>query len=66
MSRLCRIHVLASEFAATDWAGITTGMQTPPVSRIDMEFKPDGVGPFQEPLYQLHLYLAESEIIATH
>ncbi len=58
---------LASEFAAgTDWTGITTGMQTPPITRIDMEFKPDGVGPFQEPLYQLHLYFAESEVLATH
>ena len=58
---------LASEFAAgTDWTDITTGMQTPPIIRIDMEFKPDGVGPFQEPLYQLHLYFAESEVLATH
>ena len=58
---------LASGFAAgTDWTAITTGMQTPPITRIDMEFKPDGVGPFQEPLYQLHLYFAESEVLAMH
>lgn len=58
---------LASEFAAaTDWTGITTGMQTPPITQIDMEFKPDGAGPFQEPLYQLHLYFAESEVLAAH
>lgn len=58
---------LASEYAAgTDWNGITTGMQTPPITRIDMEFKPDGIGPFQEPLYQLHLYFAESEVLAKH
>lgn len=58
---------LASEFAAgTDWTGIPTGMPTPPITRIDMEFKPDGVGPFQEPLYQLHLYFAESEVLAAH
>ena len=58
---------LASEFATgTDWTGITTGMQTPAITRIDMEFKPDGVGPFQEPLYQLHLYFAESEVLAAH
>jgi len=57
----------ASEFAAgTDWTGITTGMQTPPIIRIDMEFKPDGVGPFREPLYQLHLYFAEREVLSTH
>lgn len=58
---------LASELAAgANWTGITTGMQTPPITRIDMEFKPDGVGPFQEPLYQLHLYFAESDVLAAH
>ncbi|MCC5976352.1 MAG: hypothetical protein JJT81_20220 [Rubellimicrobium sp.] len=57
----------ASQFAAgTDWTGIATGMQTPPITWIDMEYKPDGVGPFQEPLYQLHLYFAESEVLAAH
>lgn len=58
---------LASELSSgTDWTGILTGMQTPPVTRIDMEYKPDGVGPFQEPLYQLHIYFADSEVLARH
>jgi hypothetical protein len=29
-----------------------------------MEYKPDGVGPFQEPLYQLHIYFAEPAVLA--
>ena len=58
---------LAEELASgTDWTGITTGMQSPPITRIDMEYMRDGVGPFQEPLYQLHLYFAESEVLAAH
>lgn len=58
---------LASQLSSgSDWTGIDTGMQTPPVTRIDMEYKPDGVGPFQEPLYQLHLYFAENEVLAAH
>ena len=52
--------------AGTDWTGIVTGLQTPPITRIDMEYQPDGVGPFQEPLYQLHIYFAETEVLAAH
>lgn len=56
---------LASDLASgADWRGITTEMDTPPLTRIDMEYKPDGVGPFQEPLYQLHLYFADVEVLA--
>ena len=50
----------------TDWMGIVTGFETPPVTRIDIEFKPDGVGPMQVPLYQLHIYFADSEVLAQH
>lgn len=58
---------LASELAAgRDWTNISVGMQTPPVTWIDMEYKPDGVGPFQEPLYQIHVYFAEAELLAAH
>jgi hypothetical protein len=58
---------LASQLASgADWTGIATGMQTPPVSRIDMEYKPEGVGPFQEPLYQLHIYFAQTEVLAAY
>jgi len=67
-------HVVCVEYmfpagqlaAGADWTGIPTGMETPPITRIDMEYKPDGVGPFTEPLYQLHLYFAESEVLAAH
>ncbi len=58
---------LATELASgAAWTGIATGMQTPPITRIDMEYKPDGVGPFQEPLYQFHLYFADGEVLAEH
>ena len=58
---------LASQLASgSDWTGIATGMDTPPITRVDMEYKPDGVGPFQEPLYQLHIYFAENEVLAAH
>lgn len=58
---------LAKDLASgADWTGISTGMDTPPMTRIDMEYKADGVGPFQEPLYQLHLYFAENEVLAAH
>jgi hypothetical protein len=49
-----------------NWSDITPGMQTPAVTRIDMEYKPDGVGPFQEPLYQLHIYFADADELAAH
>ncbi|WP_139257484.1 hypothetical protein [Natronohydrobacter thiooxidans] len=58
---------LASQLSSgADWTSLLPGMQTPPITRIDMEYKPDGVGPFQEPLYQLHLYFAESDVLAGH
>ena len=58
---------LASQLSSgADWTGIATGLDTPPITRIDMEYKPDGVGPFQEPLYQLHIYFAENEVLAAH
>jgi len=50
--------------SGSSWTGLGIGMETPPITRIDMEYKPDGVGPFQEPLYQLHLYFAEPEVLA--
>jgi hypothetical protein len=52
--------------SGADWADLTTGMQSPPITRIDMGYKPDGVGPFQEPLYQLHLYFAQNEVLAAY
>ena len=58
---------LASALAdGADWTHIPTGMDTPPITHIDMEYKVDGVGPFAEPLYQLHIYFATAEVLATH
>lgn len=52
--------------AGRDWTHIGTGMETPPITRIDMEYKPEGVGPFAQPLYQLHIYFASEEVLAAH
>lgn len=58
---------LASDLSSgTNWSDISPGMQTPAVTRIDMEYKADGVGPFQEPLYQLHMYFADAEVLAAY
>lgn len=67
-------HVVCVEYmflaedlsAGMDWTGISTGFATPPVTRIDMEFKSDGVGPIPVPLYQLHVYFAQNEVLAAH
>lgn len=52
--------------AGRDWVGLAAGMETPAITRIDLEYKADGVGPVQQPLYQLHLYFAETEVLAQH
>lgn len=58
---------LASELAdGVNWKKIPTGIQTPPLTHIDMDYKPDGVGPFQEPLYQIHFYFADTDVLAAH
>ncbi|MFN3953811.1 MAG: hypothetical protein ACK4LQ_05105 [Pararhodobacter sp.] len=49
-----------------DWTGLLPGFVTPPISHIDLEHKPDGVGPFAEPLYQLHVYFVSPELLAAH
>lgn len=48
----------------TDWLKLAPGMETPPISHIDIEFKPDGVGPNPVPLYQLHIYFATPDLLA--
>ena len=67
-------HVVCVEYMFTaaalaegrDWKGLPPGVETPPITHIDMEYKPDGIGPFQEPLYQLHIYFVEAEVLAQH
>ena len=65
---VCVEYMFTAEDLAdgTNWTEIGTGFQTPPVTRIDMEYKPEGVGPIPVPLYQLHIYFAESEVLAAH
>lgn len=48
------------------WTGLLPGAEMPPISHIDFEYKADGVGPFQEPLYQLHIYFAAPALLAEH
>lgn len=58
---------LASALAeGANWTGLPTGMETPPITHIDVEYKPDGAGPITEPLYQLHIYFAGPDILAAH
>lgn len=50
----------------TDWLKLAPGMETPAISHIDIEFKPEGVGPNPVPLYQLHIYFATPDLLAQH
>ncbi len=52
--------------SGTDWLALAPGIQTPPISHIDLEFKPEGVGPAPVPLYQLHIYFAGLELLEQH
>ena len=59
-------------FAASDlaegmsWREIAPGIETPPITRIDMDFIPEGIPPMPVPLYQLHIYFAETGVLAAH
>lgn len=65
---VCVEYMFLSEdlSVGTDWTEISTGFATPPVTRIDMQFKADGVGPMPVPLYQLHVYFAEDGVLAAY
>lgn len=52
--------------AGQDWEGLLTGMETPPITHIDMQYKPDGAGPMTDPLYQLHVYFVDRDVLAAH
>jgi len=49
-----------------DWTVLKPGIRTPPISHIDVEFKPEGIEPHPVPLYQLHIYFADPEFLARH
>ena len=50
----------------TSWTGLLPGIETPPISHIDVEFRPDGIEPHPVPLYQLHIYFADPDILAEY
>lgn len=57
----------AAAFAAgQDFTGLLPGIETPPITHIDIEYKPDGVGPVTDPLYQVHLYFLDKAQLAAH
>ena len=57
----------ASALAAGEsWRAMPVGFETPPISHVDLEFKPDGVGPNPVPIYQLHIYFVDPQTLATH
>jgi hypothetical protein len=63
---VCVEYILdASGFAAgKQWTDLSPNMVTPPVSRVDIEYKPDGIGEMTMPLYTMHLYFADKPLLA--
>lgn len=67
-----RVVCVEYMFAASDltsgesWRAMPVGFETPPISHVDFEFKPDGVGPNPVPIYQLHIYFVDPQTLATH
>lgn len=67
-------HVVCVEYmftmqdleAGTDWTRLGPGIETPPISHIDMEFKPNGIEGAPVPLYQLHVYFASKKLLDQH
>lgn len=57
----------AAAFAnGQDFTGLLPGITTPPITHIDIEYKPDGVGPVTDPLYQIHIYFLDQAALAGH
>src|SRR5690606_17894237 len=52
--------------AGTDWVRLAPGIETPPISHIDIEFKPEGIEPNPVPLYQVHIYFTDPDTLARH
>jgi len=58
---------LASALAAGEsWNTLSTGGVLAPITHVDVDYVPGGVGPFQEPLYQLHIWFANPAALADH
>lgn len=52
--------------AGKDWLRLAPGIETPPISHIDIEFKPNGVKPHPVPLYQVHIYFVGHDVLHKH
>jgi len=65
---VCLEYILPADAIqqGVDFTGLMPGMETPPITHIDWEYKPDGVGPEPHPIYQLHIYFAASDVLAAH
>jgi hypothetical protein len=65
---VCVEYIFPAEMinGGTDITGLLTGMETPPITHIDWEYKPDGVGGSPDPVYQLHIYFADKDVLAAH
>lgn len=50
--------------AGRDFVGLGTGIETPPITHIDIEYKAEGIPPHPVPLYQLHIYFADTQTLA--
>lgn len=55
---------MADMEAGQDWTGLLPAIDTPPITHIDVEFKPEGIEPHPVPLYQLHVYFADQATLA--
>lgn len=50
----------------TDWTALPPRIETPPITHIDVEFKPEGIDPRPVPLYQVHIYFVDKDVLAGH
>lgn len=57
---------LADLESGTDWLQLFPGIETPPITHVDIEFKPEGIPPHPVPLYQLHIYFAGPGTLASY
>lgn len=56
----------ASLAAGESFTNLLPGAAFPPITHIDFEYKPDGVGPISEPIYQLHIWFVEPAVLAAY
>jgi hypothetical protein len=49
-----------------DWLRLSPGFETPPITHIDIEHRPNGLPSRQEPLYLFHVYFVERGLLERH